>query len=247
MREAEAYNRSLAATGQNFFISGQELERYYSTLNIDDSGIIGYIEIESIGCSLPIYHGTDDSVLQIAVGHIAGTSLPIGGEGSHCVLSGHRGLPSAKIFTDLDKLAAGDIFVIRTLNEVLTYEVDRSSIVLPSDVSALAIEQGADLCTLVTCTPYGVNSHRLLVRGRRVENRNTAAIRVNADALILDRVIVAPIFAAPLLLAWFLWLIIDTNRKAARNKVRKKLGLAKSPREEGESIWEPRTTGKEDF
>jgi len=236
--QAQAYNRSLAETGQNFFPSDEELELYYSTLNVDDSGIIGYIEIDSIGCSLPIYHGTDDSVLQIAIGHIAGTALPVGGEGTHCVLSGHRGLPSARIFTDLDKLAAGDVFVIRTLNEVLTYEVDQSVIVLPSDVSALAIKEGADLCTLVTCTPYGVNSHRLLVRGHRIPNNMSAVIRVSADALVMDRILVAPVFAAPLLAAGLVWLIVDTNRRSKRSRVRKKLGLDKRPWEEGEGSWE---------
>ena len=237
LEDAVAYNRSLAQTGQNFFVSDEERKRYDSLLDIDGTGIMGYIEIDSIGCSLPIYHGTDDAVLQIAVGHIAGTSLPVGGEGTHCVLSGHRGLPSAKLFTDLDKLAEGDVFVIRTLDEVLTYEVDRSLIVYPSDVSALGIEEGADLCTLVTCTPYGVNSHRLLVQGHRIPNRKTATIRVSADALVIDRILAAPIFALPFLAAGLVWLIFDTDRKAKRTRVRKALGLDKRIGEEGENCW----------
>ena len=186
---------------------------------------MGYIEIDSIGCSLPIYHGTDEAVLQIAVGHIPGTSLPIGGPGTHCVLSGHRGLPSAKIFTELDRLAAGDTFVIRTLDETLTYEVDQTRIVLPSDVSALSIEQDADLCTLVTCTPYGVNSHRLLVRGHRVANQTLSPVRIGTDALPVEGALMAPLFALPLLAAGLLWLAVDTRRRAKRNAVRKKIGL----------------------
>lgn len=223
--EAAQYNRDLAVTGTNFFLSEEDLDRYYRTLDLDGSGMMGYIEIPSIGCSLPIYHGTDDAVLQIAVGHIAGTSLPVGGESSHCVLSGHRGLPSARIFTDLDKLSVGDTFLIRALNTVLTYEVDRSFVVLPSDISSLAIEPGSDLCTLVTCTPYGVNSHRLLVRGRRIAGSGPSTIYITSDALLLDRVLTAPLFAAPLLLIGFLWLTVRTNRQIRRNRVRKKLGL----------------------
>jgi len=239
LREATAYNRRITERGSpDFFPSEEDLQAYYGTLDIDGSGIMGYIEIDSIGCSLPIYHGTDDAVLQIAVGHIAGTSLPVGGEGTHCVLSGHRGLPSAKLFTDLDRLGAGDTFVIRTLDEVLTYEVDQIRIVLPSDVSALTIEPGADLCTLVTCTPYGVNSHRLLVRGHRIPNARVVTIRVSADALVMDRALAAPIFAAPLLFIWLLWMIADTNRKERTNRVRKKLGLDLRSLEEGEGRWQ---------
>ena len=131
---------------------------------------MGYIEIPRIKCSLPIYHGTDEAVLQIAVGHIAGTSLPVGGEGSHCVLSGHRGLPSAKLFTDLDQMGEGDLFMLHVLDETLAYEVDQITVVLPEEVNDLELVKGEDYCTLVTCTPYGINSHRLLVRGRRTEN-----------------------------------------------------------------------------
>jgi sortase A len=225
LREAAAYNQKIAIDGQNFFLSEEEQAEYHETLDIDGSGIMGYIEIDSIGCSLPIYHGTDDAVLQIAVGHIPGTSLPIGGAGTHCVLSGHRGLPSAKIFTDLDRLSAGDTFVIYTLNEILTYEVDQSLIVLPSDVSALAIEAGRDLCTLVTCTPYGVNSHRLLVRGHRIPNQAASAVHVGSDALVLDSALAAPLFALPLLVIGLLWLIADANLRARKNEVLKKLGL----------------------
>ena len=178
------------------------------------NGIIGYIEIPSIGCSLPIYHGTDEAVLQIAVGHIAGTSLPVGGQGTHCALSGHRGLPSAKLFTDLDKMVDGDIFVLRVLDETLTYAVDRILIVEPYEMDALEIEAGKDYCTLVTCTPYGINTHRLLVRGHRIENIAQAKIvRVTADAVQIEPLIVAPIVAIPLLLLLLILLLLPGQPK----------------------------------
>ena len=152
-------------------------------------------------------------MLQIAVGHIEGSSLPVGGADSHCVVSGHRGLPSAKLFTNLDQLAEGDIFLLRVLDEVLTYQVDQIHIVEPDDVSLLQIEQGKDLCTLVTCTPYGVNSHRLLVRGHRIENRaDASSVRVTADAMQIEPVLVAPAVAAPMLLLLFIWLLISTRK-----------------------------------
>lgn len=143
------------------------MEAYNEYLKTDDTEIMAYIDIPAIDCSLPIYHGTQDAVLQVGAGHIEGSSLPVGGESSHCVLTGHCGLPSAKLFTDLDQLTEGDTFMIHTLNRTLTYEVDQISIVEPTDLSLLQIEEGKDYCTLVTCTPYGINSHRLLVRGHR--------------------------------------------------------------------------------
>ena len=155
---ARDYNQSLLKRENGYFLTDEQRAQYDSLLDITGTGIMGYIEIPTIKLSLPIYHGTEDSVLQIAVGHLDWTSLPTGGESTHCVLSGHRGLPSAKLFTNLDQLVEGDTFVIRVLDEVLTYEVDRILIVEPDDVSALQIEPGKDLCTLVTCTPYGVNS-----------------------------------------------------------------------------------------
>lgn len=168
--DAKAYNQSLLEKDNRYLMTDEERAEYESLLNVSGSGMIGYIEIPDIQCTLPIYHGTDEAVLQTAVGHIEGTSLPTGGEGTHCVLSGHRGLPSAKLFTDLDKLAVGDVFRLRVLDEILTYEVDQIRIVEPYEVDALGIEPGKDYCTLVTCTPYGINTHRLLVRGRRIEN-----------------------------------------------------------------------------
>ena len=214
LQSARRYNRDLYLRGSLFSLTDEEREDYTGQLDIDGSGVMGYIEIPTIKVSLPIYHGTSDDVLQVAVGHLEWSSLPVGGESTHCVLSGHRGLPSAKLFTNLDQLAEGDLFVIRTLDEVLTYEVDRILIVLPSEVQALAAEEGKDLCTLVTCTPYGVNSHRMLVRGHRVDNQSEA-VRLTADAIRIDPLLVAPIAAIPLLLA--LLLLLAAAPKKRRN------------------------------
>ena len=213
LQRAGQYNRDLFLRGSLFALTDEEREDYNSQLDIDGSGVMSYIEIPTIKVSLPIYHGTSDDVLQVAVGHLEWSSLPVGGESTHCVLSGHRGLPSAKLFTNLDQLTEGDLFVIRTLGEVLTYEVDRILIVLPSELQALAAEEGKDLCTLVTCTPYGVNSHRMLVRGHRVDNQSEA-VRLTADAIRIDPLLVAPIAAIPLLLALLLLLAAAPKKKS---------------------------------
>ncbi len=207
---AIAYNEKLVGRKNPYTVDEAQREEYESLLNLSGSGIMGYIEIPSIKCSLPIYHGTEESVLQVAIGHLEWTSLPTGGESTHCVISGHRGLPSAKLFTDLDQLAEGDLFLMRILDVTLTYEVDQILIVEPDDTKALLIEEGKDFCTLVTCTPYGVNSHRMLVRGHRVENRIGAdAIRITADALQVDTLIVATVVAVPLLLLLIAAVFID--------------------------------------
>lgn len=211
IREAREYNAALPGRYKAFFLSESDRSTYNALLDVNGTGVMGYIEIPTIQISLPIYHGTEDEVLQIAVGHLDWFSLPVGGEGTHCVLSGHRGLPSAKLFTNLDKLVVGDKFVIRVLDEVMTYEVDQILIVEPNDLSALAIEKGKDLCTLVTCTPYGVNSHRLLVRGHRVENESEE-IRVTSDAIKIDPLIVAPAVALPMLLA-LLFILLASGKK----------------------------------
>ena len=168
--QARAYNRTLVGKAYRYDMTRQEREEYLGLLNVSENGIIGYIEIPGIHCELPIYHGTDADALQIGVGHIEGSSLPVGGESTHCAISGHRGLPSAKLFSDLDKLTVGDRFSLRVLDDTLTYEVDQIHTVLPGEMDELEIVEGEDYCTLVTCTPYGVNTHRLLVRGHRVEN-----------------------------------------------------------------------------
>ena len=207
--DAKAYNASLLGRSNAYLLSEAQRAQYEELLDVSGLGVMGYIEIPSIGCSLPIYHGTEESVLQIAVGHLDWTSLPVGGASTHCVLSGHRGLPSAKLFTNLDKLVEGDVFMLRVLDEVLTYEVDQILIVEPQEVAALQIVEGKDYCTLVTCTPYGVNTHRLLVRGQRIENIEEAkAVRITADAIQIEPLLVAPIVAIPMLLLLLILLLL---------------------------------------
>ena len=207
--DAQSYNRRLAESDTCYYLTEEQKAEYGQLLNLSGNGIMGCIEIPSIDCVLPIYHGTEESALQTAVGHLEWTSLPTGGEGTHCVLSGHRGLPSAKLFTNLDRLAVGDVFMLRVLDEVLTYEVDQILIVEPQDVSALRIEPDKDLCTLVTCTPYSVNTHRLLVCGHRIENpEESAAVRVTADAVQIAPMLAAPIMAIPLLLVLVILLLL---------------------------------------
>ena len=217
--DAIAYNARLAQNGQSLTLSPQEQADYEAQLDVTGTGIMAYIEIPKIKCSLPIYHGTNEAVLQIAVGHLAGSSLPVGGAGTHCVLSAHRGLPSAKLFTRLDELAEGDTFLLQTLGETLTYEVDQILIVEPQEVAALGITEGGDSCTLVTCTPYGINTHRLLVRGHRVENDAQAkAVRVTADALQIEPLLVAPIAAIPLLVILLAVLLLTEQRNGSSRR-----------------------------
>lgn len=220
LADAHAYNSRLAQLpARNWNPEPEELAEYTRTMDVTGTGIMCYIEIPKIKCSLPIYHGVEDTVLQIAVGHIPGSSLPIGGESTHAVLSGHRGLPSARLFTDLDKLVVGDVFLIHVLDETLTYEVDNILIVEPYDLSALELSPGEDLVTLVTCTPYGVNSHRLLVRGHRIETAaQTRTVRVPADAVQIDPTVVAPVVAAPMLVLLFLIALIPSGKKKPRSR-----------------------------
>lgn len=216
-KAAQDYNRSLAQRETAFALTDEQKAAYESLLDVSGLGVMGYIEIPEIDCSLPIYHGTEESVLQVAVGHLEWSNLPVGGEGTHCVLSGHRGLPSAKLFTNLDKLAVGDTFLLRVLDEVLTYEVDQILIVEPEQVDALGIVPGEDYCTLVTCTPYGINTHRLLVRGHRVENTPEAArMHVTADATQFDPLLVAPVLAIPVLLLLLMVLLVPKRRRKSR-------------------------------
>jgi len=220
--KARAYNAELVKKPNRFFMSDEEYAEYEKLLNVTGSGIMGYIEVPKINCTLPIYHGTDDAVLQIAIGHFEGTSLPTGDPGVHSVLSGHRGLPSAKLFTDLDQMEEGDLFVIRVLDAIMTYEVDQILIVLPEELDALTIDPEQDLCTLETCTPYGINSHRLLVRGHRTENQEMETIiKVVADATQIKPILVAPVLAAPMLLMLLILMMISTGRKQRRRKILK--------------------------
>ena len=212
--DARAYNQSLLSRSNAYLLSDEQKAEYDRLLDVSGLGIMGYIEIPGIDVSLPIYHGTEEAVLQIAVGHLEWTSLPVGGMSTHSVFSGHRGLPSAKLFTNLDKLVEGDVFMLRVLDEVLTYEVDQILIVEPQETSALHIVEGEDYCTLVTCTPYGVNTHRLLVRGHRIENIAEAkTVRVTADAIQIEPLLVAPIVAIPMLLVLLIFLMLPRQQK----------------------------------
>lgn len=219
LKEAYIYNEKIATSKRNWILSEAEKVEYSKLLDITGSGIMGYIEIPKISCALPIYHGTDEAVLQIAVGHIEGSSLPVGGSSTHCVLSGHRGLPSAKLFSDLDELMQGDTFMIRVLDETLTYEVDQIRIVDPDDLSNLGIEEGEDLFTLVTCTPYGINTHRLLVRGHRVTTIDMDYIKVVADATQIEPITVAPALAIPMLIVLLIWMLIRYRKEKRRIKI----------------------------
>ena len=216
---ADAYNQRLAAT-PNAFFTPEQVSGYDETLDVSGTGIMGYITIPRIGVELPVYHGTSDGVLQVAAGHLEGSSLPVGGAGTHAVISAHRGLPSAKLFTNLDQLEVGDTFTITVLDRVLTYEVDQISIVLPTETDNLKVVDGKDYVTLMTCTPYGINSHRLLVRGRRIETPDKLKhIRVTADAVKIEPIITAPIMALPLLLVLLLWLLFSNRkRKSTRGE-----------------------------
>ena len=217
--QADAYNAALASlptplTGYEVLDTLEEVPKYRDVLDVNGMGIMGYIDIDEIGVELPIYHGTDAAVLNVAVGHLEGSSLPVGGAGTHCVLSAHRGLPSARLFTDLDKLKLGDTFKITVLNRLITYEVDQILIVNPDAVDALAIEEGADYCPLLTCTPYGINTQRLLVRGRRIENAaEKPAIHVPADMVQIDPLVVTPAVAAPMLLALLVVLLVKYRNR----------------------------------
>ena len=221
--EAEDYNARLAKTGVVWTMDEAMKQEYESLLDIDGSGIMGYIDIPKIHITLPVYHGTADSVLQVAIGHLTGTSLPVGGEGSHCVVSGHRGLPSARLFTDLDKIVEGDTWTINVLDRTLTYEADQIRVVEPTDLSDLQITAGKDYCTLVTCTPYGINTHRLLVRGHRIPNAQGDA-NVIADALQIEPTYVAVFVAIPILIVLFIAAMTLTGRRFLSGRNEKQTG-----------------------
>ena len=216
---AKTYNESLLTRKNVYLLSEEQQDQYAQQLNLTQNGIMGYIEIPTINVNLPIYHGTEETVLQVAIGHLEWTSLPAGGESTHCVVSGHRGLPSARLFTDLDKLVVGDYFMLHVLDQEMTYEVDQILIVEPDDTQALLVQEGKDLVTLVTCTPYGVNSHRLLVRGHRVDNLEEAQqVRVTADAMIIEKLVVVPFVLVPILLVMLIALLISTGKRKNRRK-----------------------------
>lgn len=207
MSDAREYNERLATDAGRWNMSPAEESEYKSLLDPTGSGVMGYVQISSIKVDYPIYHGMDEGVLQVAIGHLEGSSLPIGGESTHSVISGHRGLPSARLFTDLDKLVEGDTFTITVLNETITYEIDQIRVVLPEDLSNLNIEEGKDYCTLVTCTPYGVNTHRMLVRGHRIPNLDgTEAL--TADAVQIPRYIAITAVGVPMLFVFLVGMLV---------------------------------------
>lgn len=211
--DAKNYNRQLQGNSRRWSMTDEEREEYNKLLDVSGTGMFGYIEIPKINVSLPIYHGTSDTVLQTAIGHVEGSSFPIGGEGTHSVLSGHRGLPSAKLFTDLDKLEVGDEFYLIILDEVLTYEVDKILIVLPNEMNSLEIFNKEDYCTLVTCTPYSVNTHRLLVRGKRIETVEKKEIKVLAEAIQIEPTVIAPFVGVPICFLYLVYLILKPKKK----------------------------------
>ena len=212
--EAQAYNAELAGLYAPFINYGA-ISGYEEILNISGSGIIGYITIPAINVELPVYHGTSEGVLNVAVGHLQGSSFPVGGADTHAVLSGHRGLPSARLFTDLDEMVVGDTFTLNVLNEVLTYEVEEILIVRPEEIDKLAIIPGGDYVTLMTCTPYGVNTHRLLIRSRRIDTiYEKQNVKVSADAVQVDPMLVVPVIAVPLVIGLLVfWSISGKSRK----------------------------------
>ena len=220
------YNRRLASNPNPWAMSDEDIDDYERQLNVDGTGNMGFISIPRIDVNLPVYHGTSEAVLQTSIGHIDGTSLPTGSIhpdeedydkvefASHSVLSGHRGLPSAKLFSDLDAMEVGDVFYLTVLDQTLTYQVDKITVILPEDSSELALFPGKDYCTLMTCTPYGINTHRLLVRGVRVENeKELVDVRVTADALKVEPLYVVPFIAGPVLLLMILWVVLFAGKK----------------------------------
>ena len=220
--EADTYNGKIRNMAYPFLNHKNIEEEYYKTLDINGDGMMGYITIEKIKVQLPIYHGTSDKVLNSAVGHVEGSSLPVGGKSTHAILSAHRGLPSAKLFTNLDKLEEGDIFTIRILDRIITYQVDQVLIVLPHETDSLNIVPGKDFCTLVTCTPYGINTHRMLVRGKRIENiEEDKVINVITEAYQIDPLLVTPAVAAPMLGILLVILLVKSNKGKNKKKAKK--------------------------
>jgi len=219
LKSARAYNKELASHGMRWVMTDAEKAAYKKELDIGGTGIMGYISIPKFHIRCPIYHGTEESVLQIAIGHLEASSLPIGGKSTHSLVSGHRGLPSARLFTDIDKIKEGDTWTITVLNETITYECDQIRIVLPDDLSDLKIIEGEDLCTLITCTPYGINTHRLLVRGHRVPNANGSA-DITPDGIQIEPIYIAPFLATPILII-LLIILLTSTRKAKRFDPRK--------------------------
>lgn len=211
---ADNYNQALFKMDDPLTNYGQ-LSDYHNILNISGTGMIGYITVPKISQELPVYHGTSDSVLSVAVGHLEGTSLPVGGENTHSVVSAHRGLPTAILFTHLDRMEIGDTFYFTILDRTLTYEVDQIRIVEPDDTSLIQIAQGKDYCTLLTCTPYGINTQRLLVRGHQIDTTQTRNIYISNEAYRVEPLIVMPIVALPIIFALLLYVLFAPVKKVS--------------------------------
>ena len=228
---AHAYNKALYETNYPL-IDYKNVPGYDDTLSVSNNDMIGYLKIDRIGVELPIYHGTSDDVLNKGVGHMKGSSLPVGGENTHCIMSAHRGLPSSKLFTDLDRIEKGDTFQIVVLDQVLTYQVDFIKVIEPSDVSNLQIIEGGDYCTLFTCTPYGINTHRLLVRGVRIETiKEKPALYVANEAFRIEPLLVTPAVAAPMLFVLLIHLLVKYREppKTIQQKKKEEGGIKSEP------------------
>ena len=217
-QRAHDYNANLLKKSDRYKMTDEEMQEYLGQLKFGTTTVMGYLEIPVINVRLPIYHGTDESVLQIGVGHLEGTSLPVGGESTHTVLSGHRALPSATLLTNLDKVMVGDIFSFSILEEKYTYEVDQIKVVDPDDFTYLNIARGEEYATLITCTPYGINSHRMLVRGHRVDNEKEALrLKITADAIQIDEMLVAPLIAAPIVMIMLIYILVKYRKRGERS------------------------------
>ena len=219
-KAAKEFNERLVKAQSSSFLTldGELKAKYYDTLDPTGTGVIGTIEIENIGVRLPIYHGTEETVLQMGIGHLEGSSFPTGTTSTHCILSGHRGLPSAKLFTDLDQMIVGDTFLLHILDQTFAYQVDNISIVLPEDTGGLGIVDGEEYVTLVTCTPYGVNTHRLLVRAKRVDYNEETKLIVPADATRYGTLMIAPFIGAPMLLIAFIVFMVMTRKPKTKKQ-----------------------------
>lgn len=210
--EADAYNKQLAQLNEPL-VEHNRLPDYNSILNVGGTGMMGYITVPKISQELPVYHGTSDGVLSVAVGHLQGTSLPVGGENTHCVVSAHRGLPTAVLFTHLDRMEIGDIFYFTILDRTITYEVDQIRIVEPDDASLIQIKDGKDYCTLLTCTPYGINTQRLLVRGHQIDASQTRNLYVANEAYRIEPLVVMPIVALPIIFVLLIYVMFAPVKK----------------------------------
>ena len=218
-QQAYDYNNQLYESEINPLLYPERFPGYWDALNMTDFGMIGYLKIDRIGVELPVYHGTSSEVLSYGVGHLEGSSLPVGGESTHSVMSAHRGLPSAKLFTDLDRVELGDTFQITVLDQILTYQVDQIKIIFPNEIEELQIVEGKDYCTLFTCTPYGINTHRLLVRGIRIETiEEKPVIYVSNDAYRIEPLLVTPVVAAPMLLVFLIHLMVKYREPPKKKK-----------------------------